>query len=261
MGQLVERAGLRVDDDLCTFIDDEVLPGSGVDTEAYWAGFAALVAEFAPRQRALLDERERLQQLIDRWHVGHRFADHDAAAYRDFLEAIGYIVPTGALFEVDTANVDPEISELAGPQLVVPISNARYTLNAANARWGSLYDALYGTDAIEPPLDLPGYDATRGAKVIAWVRQLLDEIVPLELGSHADVTIYAIADGLLEATFADRSTCALRDPSAFVGYRGSPDQPSVVLLEHHGLGIELVIDRADSVGADDRAGIADVVIE
>ena len=261
MGQFVERAGLRVDDELCTFIDDEVLPGSGVDTEAFWAGFAALVAEFAPRQRALLDERDRLQQLIDRWHVGHRFADHDAAAYRDFLESIGYIVPTGAPFEVDTANVDPEISELAGPQLVVPISNARYTLNAANARWGSLYDALYGTDAIEPPLDTPGYDPTRGGKVIAWVRRFLDEIVPLEPGSHADVTTYAIADDALVARFADGSTGALRDPSALIGYRGTADQPSAVLLEHHGLGIELVIDRAHPVGADDRAGIADVVIE
>ena len=170
MGEYAERSGLRVDAELCTFIEREALPGSGVDGSAFWPGFAALVREFAPQHRAVLDERDRLQRLIDQWHVDHRRAGHDPTEYREFLEAIGYIVPTGDPFEVDTANVDREISELAGPQLVVPISNARYTLNAANARWGSLYDALYGTDAIEPPLATPGYDAARGSKVIAWVR-------------------------------------------------------------------------------------------
>lgn len=260
-GEFVERNGLRVDGELCAFIDDEALPGSGVDADAFWSGFAELVTKFAPRHREVLAERDRLQQMIDQWHVEHRAAGHDAVAYRAFLESIGYIVPTGDSFEVDTANVDREISELAGPQLVVPISNARYTLNAANARWGSLYDALYGTDAIEPPLPTPGYDPTRGAKVIAWVREFLDDVVPLDSGSHADVTSYAIADGALAATLAGGSTSVLRDPTALAGYRGRVDQPSAVLLEHHGLGIELVIDRAHPIGADDAAGIADVVIE
>ena len=257
----MERNGLRVDGELCAFIEDEALPGSGVDPDAFWLGFAELVNEFAPRHRAALAERDRLQQLIDRWHVDHRGAGLDAVAYRAFLESIGYIVPSGGAFEVDTADVDREISRLAGPQLVVPISNARYTLNAANARWGSLYDALYGTDAIEPPLATAGYDATRGAKVIAWVREFLDEVVRLDGGSHADVTSYAIAEGALVATHAGGSASALRDPSALAGYRGPADAPSVVLLEHHGLGIELVIDRAHPIGADDSAGIADVVIE
>src|SRR5262245_24951491 len=161
MGEFVER-GLLVDAELCSFIEDEALPGSGVDAGEFWQGFAALVGEFAPQHRALLDERDRLQQLIDQWHVEHRETRHDPAAYRQFLTAIGYIVPSGTPFEVDTADMDREISKLAGPQLVVPISNARYTLNAANARWGSLYDALYGTDAIEPPVDTPEYDPTRG---------------------------------------------------------------------------------------------------
>jgi malate synthase len=261
MGEFVERDGLRVDDELCAFIEDEALPGSGLDAGSFWSGLARLVADFAPRHRALLDERDRLQRAIDQWHLEHRESGHDAAAYRAFLESIGYIVPTGAPFQVDTANVDREISELAGPQLVVPISNARYALNAANARWGSLYDALYGTDAIETPLDTAGYDPARGAKVIAWVRQFLDEIVPLASGSHADVTSYAIADGALVATFAGGVASGLRDPSRFAGYRGDADQPSAVLLEHHALGIELVIDRGRPVGAEDRAGIADVVIE
>jgi malate synthase len=260
-GEFEERNGLRVDGELCAFIEDEALPGSGLDAGAFWSGFAELVHEFAPRHRAALAERDRLQQLIDQWHVEHRASGFDAIAYRAFLESIGYIVPTGGAFEIDTANVDREISELAGPQLVVPISNARYTLNAANARWGSLYDALYGTDAIEPPLATPGYDPTRGAKVIAWVRELLDEVVPLDNGSHADVTSYAIAEGSLVATHVGGSISALRHPSALAGYRGTADAPSAVLLEHHGLGIELVIDRAHPIGADDAAGVADVVIE
>ena len=261
MGQHVERAGLRVDDQLCAFVENEALPGSGMEVGAFWSRLAELAAEFAPRHRALLDERDRLQRLIDQWHIDHREAGHDAVAYRAFLESIGYIVPVGAPFEIDTAKLDREISELGGPQLVVPLSNARYTLNAANARWGSLYDALYGTDAIEPPLDAPGYDATRGGKVIAWVRQFLDEIVPLDRGSHADARSYAIAGESLVVTFSHGSAATLRERSALVGFRGTADRPSAVLLEHHGLGIELVIDRGHAVGADDPAGIADVVVE
>jgi malate synthase len=257
----VDRAGLRVDGGLCAFIEDEALPGSGVEVGAFWTGLAELVAAFAPRHRTLLDERDRLQALIDQWHVEHRQADHDAVAYRAFLESIGYILPEGPPFEVDTANVDREISALAGPQLVVPISNARYTLNAANARWGSLYDALYGTDAIDAVSDAPGYDPVRGAKVIAWVRTFLDDVVPLASGSHADVIAYRVVDGALVARFADGSGSTLRDRSALAGYRGDADSPSVVLLEHHGLGIELVIDREHPVGTGDAAGIADVVIE
>ena len=181
-------------------------PGSGVDAGAFWAGFAALVAEFAPRHRERRwPSATGCRQLIDRWHVEHRLAGHDAVAYRPFWSRSATSCPPATPFEIDTANVDREISELAGPQLVVPISNARYALNAANARWGSLYDALYGTDAIEPPLDTPGYDPTRGGEVIAWVRRFLDDVVPLDRGSHADATSYAIADDALMATFADGS--------------------------------------------------------
>ena len=261
MTDMIEVAGLAVDAELYQFVNDEVLPDLAIRPEALWRGLADLVAEYAPRHRALLAERDRLQQLIDRWHRDHESSRFEPSEYRQFLESIGYIVPAGPLFTVDTTGVDREISEIAGPQLVVPVSNARYALNAANARWGSLYDALYGTDAMGSLPSPGGYDATRGAEVIAWSRRFLDEVTPLDLGSHADVVAYSVTAQGLAAELADGTTSALRDPNALVGYRGDADQPSAVLLEHHALGIELVIDRTHPVGADDRAGVADVVLE
>ena len=258
---MVDIAGLEVDDELYAFVNDEVLPGLGIESDALWSGLASLVAEFAPRQRALLAERDRLQQLIDRWHQAHDAAALAPGEYRQFLESIGYIVPAGAPFTVDTANVDREISEISGPQLVVPVSNARYALNAANARWGSLYDALYGTDAMGSLPPPGGYDVERGAQVIAWARALLDEVVPLEHGSHRDVVAYAISSDGLVAGFDDGTSSGLREPGALVGFQGEADRPSAILLDHHELGIELLIDRTNRVGADDRAGVADVVLE
>ncbi len=240
----VEVGGLSVDPVLVDFVNSEALPGTGVDPARFWDGFGAIVRDFSPRHRSLLAERDRLQAPIDAWHRQHPGVP-EPAAYRAFLESIGYLVPAGPAFSVDTANVDPEIATIAGAQLVVPCTNARYALNAANARWGSLYDALYGTDAMG---DLPPegpYDPARGARVVAWARQFLDDVVPLASGSHADVTRY---------------TADLFGAAA-VGYRGAADDPSAILLEHHGLGIEIVIDRANSVGAVDTAGVADVLLE
>ena len=222
-----------------------------------------MVRTLAPRHLELLAVRDRLQQSIDDWHREHHGAMHDPVAYRRFLEAIGYVVPVGEPFVIDTAAVDPEIAELAGPQLVVPATNARYALNAANARWGSLYDALYGTDAMGDLPDPGPYDPARGARVVAWVRAFLDDVVPLEHGSHRDVVRYRV-DPALEALVAelrDGSSSGLRTTEALAGHRGSPSDPSTLLLENNGLAIEIVIDRAHAVGADDAAGIADVILE
>ena len=247
MIDVIDVAGLAVDAELYHFVNDEVLRDLAIEPDALWRGLADLVAEFAPRHRALLAERQRLQHLIDRWHRDHQRSAFDPSEYRQFLESIGYIVPPGPPFTVDTTGVDREVSEIAGPQLVVPVSNARYALNAANARWGSLYDALYGTDAMGSLPPPGGYDPTRGAEVIAWARRFLDEVTPLAHGSHADVVAYSVTDHGLAAELADGMTTALRDPNTLVGYRGEADQPSAVLLEHHALGIELVIDRAHPV--------------
>jgi malate synthase len=259
----VDAGGLRVERVLDDFVNDEVLPGTGVSPDQFWAGLGDIVATLGPRNRELLAARDRLQRLIDDWHRERQGTPHDAAAYRTFLEAIGYIEPAGEPFEIDTAGVDPEIAEIAGPQLVVPSTNARYALNAANARWGSLYDALYGTDAMGDLPDPGPYDPARGSRVIAWARGFLDDVVPLERGSHADVVRYRIdaATGDLVAEQRDGSTSGLRRADALAGYRGAPTDPSALLLENHGLAIEIVVDRAHPVGADDLAGVADVVLE
>jgi malate synthase len=261
--EYVEASGLRVERVLYDFVNEEASPGAGVKADQFWDGFADIVRTLAPRHRELLAVRDRLQQSIDDWHRQRRGAPHDPAAYRAFLEAIGYIVPVGEPFEIDTANVDPEIAEIAGPQLVVPVTNARYALNAANARWGSLYDALYGTDAMGDLPDPGPYDPARGGRVIAWVRGFLDDVVSLDHGSHRDVVRYHIdaAQGALVAEQRDGSASGLRRIEALAGYRGSPRDPSALLLQNNGLAIELVIDRAHPVGADDAAGIADVVLE
>jgi malate synthase len=262
----VERGELLVGVELADVLENEALPASGVDPQRFWLGLAELIHEFGPRNTELLEVRATLQAAIDNWHRQRAGQPHDPAEYRAFLEEIGYLVPAGPEFGVDTEPVDPEITTVAGPQLVVPVTNARYAINAANARWGSLYDALYGTDALgEPPSGGP-YDPARGAKVIAWVRAFLDEVVPLSstagsTRSHADTVAYSMIDGSLLATFADGQLVGLQDATEFAGYTGAAGEPDSILLEHHGLGIEIVIDRAHRIGATDTAGIADVVLE
>ncbi|MCG6903433.1 MAG: malate synthase G [Rhodobacter sp.] len=248
-----KRAELSVDWHLAEFLEQQALPGTGVEPGAFWQAFSTLINEFGPRNKALLDERCRLQRLIGDWHSLRAGAPHDAAAYRAYLEEIGYLVPEGPDFSIETRNTDPEFASIPGPQLVVPIMNARYALNAANARWGSLYDALYGTDALG---DLPapgGFDAARGARVVDWAKAFLDEIAPLASGSHADVAGYSVQDGALVP--------ALRQPGKFAGFRGDPGAPSAILLRNNHLHVELVIDRAHRIGHDDPAGLADVMLE
>ena len=260
----VDVGGLHVERVLYDFVNDEAVPDTGVTAEQFWNGFAEIVRTLAPRHRELVAVRDRLQRSIDEWHRERRDAAHDPAAYRAFLDGIGYIEPVGEPFEIDTSGVDAEIAKVAGPQLVVPVTNARYALNAANARWGSLYDALYGTDAMGGDLPEPGpYDPARGARVIAWVRGFLDDVVPLEQGLHRDVVRYHIdtGRGTLVAEQRDGSSTGLRRAEGLAGYRGSPADPSTVLLENNGLAIEIMIDRSHPVGADDAAGIADVILE
>ena len=254
----VTRHGLTVATSLADFVEQEVLPGSGADADTFWAGLARLAAEHAPRNRELLQRRDELQSAIDQWHRSNPVFDR--AVYRAFLEEIGYLVPPGPAFEVTSTGIDAEIATMAGPQLVVPISNARYALNAVNARWGSLYDALYGTDALGD-LPAPGpYDPARGARVIAWARQFLDDAVPLQGASHADATAYRVVDGTLQVSIG-AVVASLADPSAFTGHTGSADRPSSVLLRHHGLLIEIVVDPTHPVGATDAAHVADVRLE
>ncbi|GAA1544831.1 malate synthase G [Nocardioides humi] len=252
--------GLSVAPELFAFVTEEALPGTGLDADRFWREAASLVEELAPRIRAALARREELQADLDRYHAE---GDGDAPeAYVEHLRAIGYLVDEPADFTISTSQVDDEIASIAGPQLIVPVLNARYALNAANARWGSLYDALYGTDAIDAgDRDHPGgYDPVRGAAVIARARQFLDEAVPLASGSHAEATAYTVVDGHLAVETAAGSA-ALSDPAAFAGYQGSADSPTAILLRHHGLHLELRIDREHPVGATDGAGVCDVVLE
>jgi malate synthase len=250
---MLERHSLKVAAALARFIEERALPGTGLEPAAFWAGTAALFARFVPRNRELLAIRDRMQAEIDAWHEARRGQPLDPAAYRAFLREIGYLVPEPEPFAVDPAGVDDEVARMAGPQLVVPVLNGRFVLNAANARWGSLYDALYGTDALPGAPSGKGYDAARGAEVIAWTKAFLDRTLPLAQGRHADVAAYGIAGRALSP--------ALADPKAFAGFRGTPDKPTAILLRHNGLHIELQIDRAHPVGKGDRAGIADILLE
>ena len=256
----VERAGLAIGAELHDVLVRDALPGTGIDPDVFFEGLALLVSEFSTSNEELLQAREDLQAAIDAWHRERADEPHDPAAYRAFLEDIGYLVAPGGAFSIDPENVDDEIRAIPGPQLVVPVTNARYALNAANARWGSLYDALYGTDAMGDGPPAGPYSTQRGAEVIAWARNLLDEIVPLTNGSHADATAYRVDGGHLVVDL-DGSTTGLSEPDLFSGYTGEAAAPTSVLLDHNGLGIEIVIDRNDSVGADDRAGVADVLLE
>jgi len=254
---------LGVENALYDFVSQEALPGSGIEERAFWTGFGALVQSLAPRNAALLARRDELQSKIDAWHLRNPGAAFDHARYKTYLLEIGYLVPEQSKFAIDTANVDPEIAHVAGPQLVVPVSNARYALNAANARWGSLYDALYGTDAIagDGPSGSGGYDPERGAKVIRFARDFLDRYFALAAGSHRDAIVYRIGSAGLEVELAGGAVTGLRDPGALRGFLGERSAPTQVLLIHHGLHVEINVERVHSIGRDDPAGISDVLLE
>jgi malate synthase len=263
MSERIQHNGLQVAAILSRFIEDEALPGTGVDRATFWQGFDALVHDLAPKNRALLAERDRLQEELDTWHRAHPGPVRDMAAYRQFLEGIGYLLPQRAQIKASTANVDLEISTQAGPQLVVPVSNPRYALNAANARWGSLYDALYGTDAI-PETDgaqrAGAFNPVRGQRVVARGRAFLDQAAPLTGASHTDATGYAVKDGKLEVATA-AGPRALANPAQFAGFRGDAAAPSAILLKNHGLHFEVVVDRQAPIGKTDAAGVNDIIVE
>jgi len=259
---------LQVATPLYRFIEDQVLPGLGIASAAFWKGFDSLAHDLAPENDALLAERDRLQTELDAWHQAHPGPIQNMSAYRAFLERIGYLVPVPAEVVSDTANVDAELSVQAGPQLVVPILNARYALNAANARWGSLYDALYGTDALpetagatKVAADGKGYNPVRGAKVIEYARHVLDRVAPLTQGSHLHSTAYRVEGGQLVVALAQGGTRKLQLPHQFVGYQGSAAAPTAILLRHNGLNMEIQINRSTPIGASDAAGVSDLLIE
>lgn len=255
--------GLQVATELHRFVEEKVLPATGVASDVFWKGFDAIVSEFAPRNVALLAERDRLQTEMDKWHKAHPGPIADMPAYRAFLESIGYLLPQPKDVTATTTNVDAELALQAGPQLVVPILNARYALNAANARWGSLYDALYGTDAIPETGGAEkgkGYNPARGAKVIEFARNVLDQAAPLENGSHKNATGYKVEHGKLVIALQSSST-GLKNPSQFIGYQGDAAAPKSVLLKHNGIHLDIQIDRGTPIGKSDAAGVSDVVLE
>jgi len=264
MSERVTLGRLHVAANLQRFIEDEVLPGTGVEAAAFWKGFDELVHDLAPKNRALLAERDRLQVELDNWHRSHPGPITDMPAYRSFLESIGYLQPEPGEVKISTSNVDSEIATQAGPQLVVPIGNARYALNAANARWGSLYDALYGTDAISEENGAqkgPGYNEARGAKVIALARNFLDQAAPLADGSHVDSVSYRVQDGVLKVTLENGSVTGLKQPEKFVGYQGEAVEPTAILLKNNGLHVEIQIDPNSPIGQTDAAGVKDLLVE
>jgi malate synthase len=257
----VDAGGLRIARPLHDFINDEAIPGSGVTADAFWRGFGALIDDLAPRNKELLDRRDELQRRIDAWHLDRRSKPIDIGAYLEFLRDIHYLQPEPADFAIGTGPVDPEIASIAGPQLVVPVTIARYAVNAANARWGSLYDALYGTDALPEDGGAargPAYNTVRGARVVAKARKVLDQAAPLAIGSHREVIRYEVEDGRLVVVLQGDLKTGLANPEQFVGYAGDP---AAVLLKHNGLHIEIVIDRSHPIGKEDPAGVADVVLE
>ena len=264
MTERTSKHRLQVATSLLQFIDTQVLPGTGVAPAKFWKGFDALVADLAPKNTALLAERDRLQTELDSWHTAHPGPITDMPAYRAFLEKIGYLVPNPKKVRITTAKVDAELAVQAGPQLVVPVLNARYALNAANARWGSLYDALYGTDVISEAKGAKkgkSYNPVRGAKVIEYARHVLDRTAPLRKGSHIDSVSYRIKDGKLAVKLADGSNTSLADPAQLIGFQGEEKAPSSVLFLHNGLHLDLQINRATAIGASDPAGVSDLVLE
>ena len=264
MTERVQVGGLQVAKALYDFVTNEAIPGTGVAAEAFWAGAASVIHDLAPKNRALLAKRDEIQAKIDAWHQARKGQAHDAVAYKAFLQEIGYLLPEPADFKVTTENVDAEIATMAGPQLVVPIMNARFALNAANARWGSLYDALYGTDAISEENGAEkgqGYNKVRGDKVIAFARAFLDEAAALANGSHVDATGYRVDNGQLVVSLKDGSTTGLAQPEKFVGYVGEAAAPKGVLLKNNGLHFEIQIDASSPIGQTDAAGVKDVLME
>ena len=264
MDTRIEVNDLQVDKRLYDFINTEALPGTGISQEAFWSGFGELIKDLSPLNRDLLNKRDYLQHQINTWYSKKRDEKFTFAEYKTMLHKIGYLVPEGDDFTVETDNVDSEISSVAGPQLVVPVTNARYALNAANARWGSLYDALYGTDVI-PETDgaerSEKYNPIRGTKVIAFARKFLDNTVPLSKGSHENATSYSIQNDSLVATLSDGTNTELQTPSTFVGYNGSDKTPAAILLKHNGLHIEINVDHNSAIGKNDEAGVKDIVLE
>ena len=259
----IEHSGLHIAKPIYDLVNEQICPGTGIDPDQFWSKFAALISHFAPINRKLLEKRENLQAQIDSWHHQHR-GNFNFADYKAFLQSIGYLVPDGADFSVTPTNVDPEIAQQAGPQLVVPIMNARFALNAVNARWGSLYDALYGNDVISEQggaEKVGAYNPLRGQKVIDYGRDFLDNAVPLTSGSHHGATAYQVLNQQLAVSLEDGTVAQLADPEQFVGYLGSTERPASILLKNNNLHIEIQVDSSHQVGATDRAGVKDIVLE
>jgi malate synthase len=255
----IGNANLSIDTQLYTLVEREILPGLNLSSDQVWQAMATLLDEFQSRNQYLLNTREELQTTLDQWHRNNPSAD--PSKYKSMLQDIGYLLPAPEKVQVTTSNVDIEISTVAGPQLVVPINNARYALNAANARWGSLYDALYGTDALTSEKVLKGYDAKRGEKVISFAKQLLDTHLPLVKAGHSQVINYAINDGQLVCSLENGHFALLADSAQFIGYQGDAAAPKTILLKHNNLHLELHVDRQHIIGSSDLAGIKDIVME
>lgn len=264
MTEYVQSGGIKVAKELYDFINDQAIPGTGIEAQDFWAKFDKIANELAPKNRALLAKRDDLQAKIDAYHTERAGQPHNAAEYKTFLQEIGYLVPEGEAFAATTVNVEPEIAKMAGPQLVVPIMNARFALNASNARWGSLYDALYGTKAIseeDGATKGPGYNQVRGDKVIAYARDFLNDAAPLATGNHADSTQYAIVDGALQVTLKDGSTTGLKDADKLLGFVGDAAAPTGILLQNNGLRFELQFDATSPIGSSDASGMKDIAME
>ena len=264
MTDRIQRGGLHVAPVLCALLEEEIAPGTGIAPDQFWQSLAAIVDELAPRNRSLLATRDELQAKIDAWHRTNPGPGYDRVAYKAFLKEIGYLLPEGDDFAIGTENVDPEVATLAGPQLVVPVMNARYALNAANARWGSLYDALYGTDVIpeDDGAQRSGpYNPVRGAKVIAYARDFLNRHCPLSTGSHTQARSYTVVAGKLQVVLDDGRISSLAEPDQFRGYTGEPDSPTGILLRHNGLHVEIQIDPGSPIGSTDPAGVKDLALE
>lgn len=264
MTERVQVGGLQVAKVLFDFVNNEAIPGTGIDAGKFWAGVETVINDLAPKNKALLAKRDEIQAKVDGWHQARAGQTHDAAAYKAFLQEIGYLLPEPADFQASTQNVDEEIARMAGPQLVVPVMNARFALNAANARWGSLYDALYGTDAISEENGAEkgkGYNKVRGDKVIAFARAFLDEAAALESGSHVDATAYVVKNGALAVTLKNGSETGLKNAAQFLAFQGEAAKPKAVLLKHNGLHFEIQIDPTSPIGQTDAAGVKDVLME
>jgi len=264
MTERIQVSGLQVSQAIHDLVKHEIIPGTGVDLEAFWQSFSAIIDEFAPKNRQLLKKRDQLQAQIDAWHQQHNGRVHNPREYKAFLTEIDYLVPEGEDFSITTENVDPEIAQQAGPQLVVPVMNARFALNAANARWGSLYDGLYGTDVLPETggaEKTAEYNPVRGALVIAYARKLLDDTTPLAGRSHKEATQYRVIDGQLQVVLDDGAQVGLSDPGRFVGYRGEAESPNAILLKNNNIHMEVQVDRSSQIGSSDAAGVKDILME